>query len=60
MTSKKYFNIAGVFIVIFIVTYFVELFELSIWIHRIAGVIFAVFAFLGFYQTKKEENQKTK
>ena len=57
MTSKKYFNIAGVFMVIFIATYFIELFELSIWIHRIAGVIFAVFTILGFYQKKKEQNQ---
>lgn len=55
MTSKRYFNLAGIFMIVYIVTYFLESFEPVIWINRIAVILFAVFAILGFYQKKKEK-----
>jgi len=59
MTSKTYFRIASIFLVIFILTYFVELFNLPVWIHRVACLVFATFAFLGYYQKKKEDKADT-
>ena len=55
MTSNKYFGIAGIFLLIFIVTYFGEYFGLPIWIHRLTTLFLAIFAGLGLYQKKKEE-----
>ena len=57
MTSKKYFNLAGIFLLIFIITYFGDYFGLPIWIHRLATVLLALFAGLGLYQKKKEESR---
>lgn len=55
MTSKKLFNIAGVFLIIFIATYFAELYGISFWYNRIAALLLAIFAVLGFIEKKKEE-----
>ena len=59
MTSKNYFRIAGVFVWVFIFTYFVELVGLLIWINRIAGLVFPIFAILVYFQKKKEDNIKS-
>ena len=55
MNSKRLFNIAGFFLIIFIATYFGELYGISFWYNRIAALILAIFAVLGFIAKKKEE-----
>jgi hypothetical protein len=57
MTSKAYFKIAGIFMVLYIITTFGVIVGLSDWAHRICTVIFAGAAFLGVRQKKIENNK---
>ena len=56
MASKTYFNIAGIFMLVFIITSFGEIFNLPMWLNKIAVLFFAIFVLLGYYQKKKENN----
>lgn len=59
MKSKTYFNIAGFFLVAFIITSFGKLIDLPIWIHRVFTVLFALFVILAYVEKKKEEESDT-
>ena len=55
MSSKGYFTIAGVFIVIYIIASFAVISGLPDWLHKVATVIFAGAILLGLRAKKKEK-----
>ena len=56
MTSKRYFSLAGLFIILFILTSFGDIFNLPVWIHWLTTIGLAVSVFLGM-KKKKEESK---
>ena len=57
MSSKAYFTIAIVFIVLYVVTSFAVIKGFPEWVHQVCTVVFAVAAFLGYRQRKRERDE---
>tara|TARA_B100000965_G_C19346804_1_gene649934 strand:- start:56 stop:241 length:186 start_codon:yes stop_codon:yes gene_type:complete len=60
MTSKNYFTIAGIFLILFILTSIADIFSLPVWIHWLTTIGLAVFAFLGLNKKKEEAKKEEK
>lgn len=58
MTSKTYFAIGTLFIILYVLTSFGEAVGIPGWVHQVCTVVFAVAIFLGLKKKKQENSVK--
>ncbi len=59
MTSKFYFKVVIIFIILYIVTSIGVIWGIPDWVHQVCSIAFVFATFLGLRQKKKERKNNT-